>query len=306
MLKAGWEKSDPHMYFSYYAADRTTDPDFEDKTPEERANPSMSSWTNKRYLDQQRRRLPSHKYRRLHLNLPGSPEGSAFSAERIFDAIERGCHVRLPQQGVGYAGFVDMSGGSIDDAVLCIAHRENKRAVIDAVINQGQRPPFDPRQAAARFAKVLKDYRLFSVTGDQFAGNTFAADFQTNGIAYRTSDLTKSELYEALEPKLNACEVTLLDVPELESQFLGLVWRNNKIDHLPNEHDDWSNAAAGAVHQVLEVGTVDTRGISLLGERRFSSRGDWLGLNDRNEGSAVNRAWDDGSLFGRGKGKYDW
>jgi hypothetical protein len=102
MLKQGWAGTDARMYFSYYASDKTTDPDFFDKTPEERANPSMASWTNKNYLDQQRRRLPSHKFRRLHLNLPGLPEGSAFSAEKIEDAIERGTKMRPPQGRVAY------------------------------------------------------------------------------------------------------------------------------------------------------------------------------------------------------------
>jgi hypothetical protein len=36
------------------------------------------------YLAQQQSRLPSHKYRRLHLNLPGSPEGARSAAEKVY------------------------------------------------------------------------------------------------------------------------------------------------------------------------------------------------------------------------------
>ncbi len=54
-------------------------------------------------------------------------------------------------------------------------------------------------------------------------------------------------MYEALEPKLNAGEVELLDLPELQEQLLTLVWRGSRIDHLPGDHDDFANAAAGAV-----------------------------------------------------------
>ena len=43
-------------------------------------------------------------------------------------------------------------------------------------------------------------------------------------------------------------EVILLDVPLVEQQLLGLVWRGGKIDHPGGEHDDWANAAAGALH----------------------------------------------------------
>ena len=55
---------------------------------------------------------------------------------------------------------------------------------------------------------------------------------------------SKSELYEALEPPVNAGEVELLDVPKLQEQILTLVVRGTKIDHQPGDHDDWANAAA--------------------------------------------------------------
>ena len=209
-LKTAWEGTDPTMYFSYYGGDRTTDADFADKEPEERANPSMASWINKNYLAEEKRRLPSHRYRRLHLNLPGSPEGSAFNAERVMDSIDRGVRVRPPQANIQYAAFVDMSGGSADDATLSIAHLEGNRVLLDVCVNQGQRPPFDPRKAVERFSAILKTYRCFSVVGDAYAGLTFVNDFSAHGVTYYLSELTKSELYEALEPKLNAGEMVFL------------------------------------------------------------------------------------------------
>jgi len=260
MLKAGKEGQDPRMFFSWYAADYTTDLDYETALPEDRANPSKDSWGDDNYLRQQQRRLPTHKYRRLHLNLPGLPEGSAFTAEKIMEAIERGVKVRPPQEGIEYAAFCDMSGGSSDDACLAIAHKEGDeaRAILDCVISQGQPAPFNPRGAIERFAKVLKEYRVYSVTGDRYAGNTFAADFESHGIGYQVSELTKSELYQAMEPKLNSGAVVLLDEAKMESQFLGLIWRSSKIDHPGGEHDDWANAAAGVIHAAIEgAGSMD-------------------------------------------------
>lgn len=254
LCRAGWAGSDARMLFSWYAADRTTDPAFAAASPEDRANPSRGSWADPGYLDQQQRRLPAHKYRRLHLNLPGLPEGSPFQPEPVADAIARGVSVRLPEPGCTYAGFVDMSGGSDADAVLGIGHQDpDGRAVLDLLMHQGPPPPFDPRRAVERFAAVLKEYEVFAVTGDRYAGETFRADFQRHGIGYRVSDWTKGQLYEALEPRLNAREVILLDEPKLEQQLLGLVWRGGKIDKPPGEHDDWANAAAGVV-AVLAAG----------------------------------------------------
>ncbi len=252
LIQAGWRAQDPRMYFSYYAADRTTDPDFENASPEDKANPSRDSWSVQNYLEQQQRRLPAHKYRRLHLNLPGLPEGSAFSVEKVMEAVERGVRIRPPVDEVNYSAFVDMSGGSNDDATLAIAHKDAEgRAVLDLLADQGQRPPFDPRKAVERFVGILREYRIASVTGDNYAGQTFAQDFQARGYSYRMSELKKSQLYEALEPKLNAGQVVLLDHPSLESQFLGLVWKGGKIDHASGEHDDFANAAAGAIHKVF-------------------------------------------------------
>ncbi|MCX6539600.1 MAG: hypothetical protein NT151_11815 [Acidobacteria bacterium] len=239
---------DPRMLFSWYAADYTTDPNFSEADPETRANPSRGSWPDQGYLEQQRRRLPAHKYRRLHLNLPGLPEGSAFQPEPVMDAFTRGERVRPPQAGVEYRAAVDMSGGSNDDAVLAIGHEDvDGRTVVDLVINQGPPPPFDPRKAVERFARVLAEYRVAHVVGDRYAGRTFVEDFSSHNVSYTPTELSASEAYEALEPRLNSHQVILVDEPTLEQQLLGLVWRGGKIDHMNGEHDDYAAAVAALV-----------------------------------------------------------
>ena len=155
LTAAGKKQTDSRMFFSWYGGDFTTDDDFKDATPEARANPSMALWNNDGYLEQQRNRLPSHKYRRLHLNLPGLPEGSAYSVDMIDVSIERGVKIRAPEPTIKYFAFVDMSGGSSDDACLAIAHKDlDGRAILDRLINQGPPPPFDPRTAIAENRKV--------------------------------------------------------------------------------------------------------------------------------------------------------
>ena len=119
--------------------------------------------------------------------------------------------------------------------------------MLDRVLTQGQAPPFDPRRAVARFVSVLREFGLHAVSGDKYAGETFVSDFQRESISYRVVDRSASELYEALEPVLNAHRVILLDEPMLEQQLLGLVWRGGKITHQSCEHDDVANAVAGAV-----------------------------------------------------------
>ena len=250
MGKAG---TDPRMLFSWFAADYCTDPEFSELEPELRANPSITSWPDGRaYLEQQKRRLPAHKFRRLHLNLPGLPSGSAFQAEPVMAAIDRGVTMRPPVDGITYRAFVDMSGGSSDDACLSITHLDEfGHAVVDRLVHQGQAPPFDPIKAVVRFALILKEYGCFTVVGDRFGGETFRAAFAKDGISYQPTRLSKHQLYESFEPHLNAHKVVLLDVAEAEQQLLGLVWRGGRIDHLIGEHDDWANALVGGVEILL-------------------------------------------------------
>jgi hypothetical protein len=251
MLLTGKGGDDLRMFFSWYGADYTTDAELagDDVSPERRANPSMASWGDDGYLQQQRARLPLFKYRRLHLNLPGAPEGAAFPLEAVMDAIVAGRQRLAPVKGETYHGFVDMSGGARDDAVLCIAHkRGDDQIVIDLLVPQTGEPPFNPRRAVKKFVSLLKEYGCTRVTGDNYAGNTFKGDFEEDAIIYDMAERTRSELYEALEPRLTKGSVELLDDPTLQEQVLALsVSRSGKIDHPSGEHDDYANAVAGAV-----------------------------------------------------------
>jgi hypothetical protein len=53
-----------------------------------------------------------------------------------------------------------------------------------------------------------------------------------------------------MEPLLNGRRVVLLDIPTVEQELLGLIWRGAKITHPNGEHDDWANAVAGMVNLV--------------------------------------------------------
>jgi hypothetical protein len=247
-MQSGKRGDDPRMYFSWYAGDFTTDASLADAEPGVRANPSIASF-GVDYLAQQRKRLPNHKFRRLHLNLPGAPDGAAFDGDKVMAAIVTGRKHVPREEGRAYHAFVDMSGGSSDDAVLAIASREPSRrvAVLNVLMSQTGAPPFNPRDAVRKFAAELKAWGISTVSGDRYAGETFRQDFQDHGISYSVSERTKAEIYDEFEPRLNAGEVELLDDGKLQEQLLTLVIRGGKIDHQNGDHDDLANAAAGAL-----------------------------------------------------------
>jgi hypothetical protein len=140
LLAIGKAGTDKRMLFSWYSGDFCTDPAFAELPPERRANPSMASWPDGAgYLEQQRARLPSARYRRLHLNLPGAPQGAAFDQAKILACVVAGRRSQPPEEGRKYRAFVDMSGGSSDDAALAIGHKRDRVSARSR--READRPP---------------------------------------------------------------------------------------------------------------------------------------------------------------------
>lgn len=277
LFQRGKAGDDPRMLFTWYAADYTTDPAFADASPEDRANPSRGLWEQPDYLEQQRKRLPTVRFRRLHLNLPGFPAGGAYDSTKLDAAVDRGVRIRSPESGIHYRAFIDMSGGSSDAATLAIGYRDGTRRVIAGVWDQGKRPPFNPHDAITRFAAICKQYGVFAVTADTYGRKAptlnFQVAFQQAGVSYRPCELGKPALYEAFEVPLNAGEVVLPDDPETLEQLAGLQVRGGKIEHRSGEHDDKANAAAGLCWLLGEAGRPRSADEIWLSGARLSAGG---------------------------------
>ena len=122
--------------------------------------------------------------------------------------------------GVRYSAFVDPSGGSRDSMTLAISHGEKNIRVLDAI--REVRPPFSPDQVVQDFADLLKKYRIFTVTGDRYAGMWPRERFSKYDITYKVADKTKSDIYRDLLPLINSGEVELLDNKRLINQLCNL------------------------------------------------------------------------------------
>ena len=88
--------------------------------------------------------------------------------------------------------------------------------------------------------------------GDRYAPGFVAEHFRGRGIRYEPSPLDRSQVYLELLPLVNSGQALLLDVPELLRELRGLERRRgtsgrDRVDHAPGAHDDWANAAAGAL-----------------------------------------------------------
>ena len=136
------------------------------------------------------------------------------SREAVEAVITTGCRERPRIAGVRYSAFTDPSGGSSDSMTLAIGHAETdgsgrEIAILDAVREIAA--PFSPQDAVGELAQLLKLYGISEVTGDRYGGDWPTEAFRKQGIIYKTSDRTKSQLYVDFLPVLNSGCVELLD-----------------------------------------------------------------------------------------------
>ena len=153
-----------------------------------------------------------------------------------------------------YSAFCDPSGGSQDSMTLTIAHREEKRVVLDAI--RERRPPFSPENVILEFVETLKSYQIKAVRGDKYGGEWPRERFRVNGVDYQIAEKTKSEYYQAFLPIINSKNVDLLDLPKLINQLVSLERRTGRsgkdsIDHSVGSHDDVVNSVAGVAVELI-------------------------------------------------------
>lgn len=173
-----------------------------------------------------------------------------FVSIEALDAVTAPNNLLPYDQNYSYRAFTDPSGGSKDAWTLAIAHNLDGLAVLDLVIEK--RPPFSPESVVQELAQVLKQYNIYTVHGDRYAGQFPRELFEKQGIGYQVSELNRSELYLELLPLIMSGKVQLLEHKRLLTQLSGLERRTarsgkDSIDHRPGSHDDLANSAAGAL-----------------------------------------------------------
>jgi len=183
----------------------------------------------------------------------------------------------LPIEKTRYYAFVDPSGGSQDSMTLAIAHNEKGTVILDAI--REHIPPFSPKQVVKEFCGLMKSYRITQVTGDRYGGEWPREVFRDNGITYKTSDKTKSDLYVSLLPLINSQGCELLNNKRLITQLCNLERRTarsgkDSVDHGPGGRDDVANAVAGAlVLAAKKKARHDPRSLSFTGDTKVPAHG---------------------------------
>jgi hypothetical protein len=174
--------------------------------------------------------------------------------EVIEKLVVPGRYELLPDGATRYVAFADMSGGRGDDSAIAIAHREEKRVVLDLL--RVWKAPHDPQVVVKEAVDELRNYKVRRVMGDNYSGEWVASAFKARGIRYDKCEKPKSQLYLELLPRLCSGDVELLDDAKLVNQLAALERRcraggRDSVDHPTGGHDDASNVLAGVCESAI-------------------------------------------------------
>lgn len=150
-----------------------------------------------------------------------------------------------------YSAFADVSGGRVEDSALAIAHRWERKTIVDSI--RLYRSPHDPIAAIRDMSLHLKKFGIKKITGDNYAAEFVKSSFLANKIRYDKCPITASQLYIEVIPIIGSGCVELLDNETLVNQFAGLLrftrsGGHDKITHGQGSKDDCCNAVAGVIY----------------------------------------------------------
>ena len=127
---------------------------------------------------------------------------------------------------------------------------EAEHYVIDLV--RGTDGKFDPQAVTAQYAELLKEYRIGSVTGDNYAAQWVAGAWRDTNISYVQSDIPKSQIYLESLPLFTRGLVRLPDHARLLKELRLLERQTHRggkdsVDHPRGHHDDYANSVCGVL-----------------------------------------------------------
>lgn len=174
----------------------------------------------------------------------------SYLSEEALEAVIVPGRFELPKiEKASYFAFVDPSGGRGDAMTLSICHKEDSGKIIQDCIRI-KRSPFNPQECVREFAEAIKGSGLSSCEGDRYSGEWCSSSFEKEGITYKNSELSKSDIYLEFLPLVMQGQVELLDHKRQTVELRQLERRTGRgkdvIDHPRGLHDDISNSCAGA------------------------------------------------------------
>jgi hypothetical protein len=222
----------------------------------------------------------------------------AIDAVTVSERYEVAPPRRAPEDDkIPYFCFVDTSGGVSDAYALAIAHWDLARgiAVLDHLSAWEPDPEtglFSTTEATKDHAITVKRYGITYVTGDHYAGNWPRERWKDESLQYEVTKRDRTKIYRDALPIITAAQCELLDHKILKNQLKDLERRISPkgiptITHPPGGHDDYANAACGAIMLAYDWGKNAT---PQKGEKRYKDTHDLIAEKEQEMIAEVTRS----------------
>ncbi len=207
--------------------------------------------------------------------------GAFLQAQAIQECVIPGRRNLPPLPGVSYAAAADPAFAAGGDAfTFAIGHKEGTGEAVRYILDRleswrGRRSPLNSDLVLDEIAELAHEYRVGTITLDQYAVIPLSDGLRRRGIAVKAQPLTselKADLYSTFKRALNTGQVELLDDPGLLAELVHLEVRPSpsgkpRIGAMANGKDDKAMAVATLMHQLAGASTVRLPFIAGMGAR---------------------------------------
>lgn len=176
-----------------------------------------------------------------------------FLSQEVVEAAQRSGPKEFPfDRDRSYYAFADPAGGGQDEFTIAIGHQYGGRGIVDVLrARKGK-----PADIVGEYAVLLKQYQIYRVKMDRYAGSWPSDEFARHGITCLPIKKNKSELYVDVLAGFNSNRIELPPDDRIVPQFVQLERRTvrggrGSIDHPPGGHDDRANAVAGLMSMII-------------------------------------------------------
>lgn len=241
-----------------------------------------ASWIGRDFLEQQRRILPDHVYRMLHLNEWAEGAGAFLTYAEVESIFDPGLASQSQHKGALHFIGLDL-GLSHDATVALVLHHEERCVVVDAIQTWQGSPGDRVRLSFVEewLRQAARDFSPAEVILDPWQAVGLAQRLREAGLKVTEANFTpayRDKIFLNLLRLVREGKLKCFPHERLKDELLQLSFTekggNLRVDHRPGGHDDHAVALAMAALAVVEAEAKPVPILAPVGVDRYDG---WYG-----------------------------